>query len=70
MTTYQMIILGIILYSIATTFFIIFQAFQLYNSRKENDELSFEKRMFERCLQDNLTTVAERSRTDSIFLPN
>ena len=70
MTSFQLMILAIILYSVATTFFIIFQAWQLYRTRKENDELCFEIRMFKKCLENNLIDVSERNKTDTMFLPN
>jgi len=35
MNDFQLIVLAIILYSIATTFYIIFLTWQLHNSRKE-----------------------------------
>lgn len=70
MTSFQLLVLAIILYSIATTIFIIFQMWQLYRSRKKNDELCFEVRMYQRCLEDNMSHSIDRDRTDRIFLPN
>ena len=70
MDNIQIMILAIILYSVATTCFIIFQTWQLYRSRKENDELCFEVRMYQRCLEDNIAHNIDRDRGDRIFLPN